>query len=550
MIHLLQLFESYSWALILVTVVICLAGTKLLFVVLELIGRKHDIRDVPGPVDNASRLYGNLPEFLLSQPYGKYEFKWGEQYGFTYRLKGCFSEDYLFTSDPVTLRYIVNDPRLFDFPHSRQFLALMLFGEEGVLAQWTGGDTHRRIKNAFTPAFTMARLQPYVPVIRDIARSAADKLMDQYLMNQQDTHAKIDVFQLLQHTTSDIIGEVGFGHKFNAVETDGGDEIAQSHRSVIILGSKRSKGAIFGDSILSCLPRVVLKQMLRLPVEPFKTLSRFRSIADKWSTELLKASLSEDDGNTEAGLVGFVASSNKDQKREQQLSFKEISRQTPTLLAAGQETTANAISWSLYELAKRPAWQEEIRKEINEAQAIETDSSLDKLKYLNAHIKETLRFYPSVPNTERMAFEDTVLPLSQPITTTSGRVITELPIQKGQHIYFGIASYNRNPRIWGPDAHVFDPSHWLDGRYDSGNLPGSIGPYANLATFVGGARTCLGWRLAVVEMQIVISELVSKFRFSFNPGEENNIVYGFALSLLPLDARSGNPCLPLLVQPT
>ncbi|KAF9255452.1 hypothetical protein L218DRAFT_884094, partial [Marasmius fiardii PR-910] len=34
---------------------------------------------------------GNLPELLLTQPYGKSEFKWNEQFGSTYRIKGCFS---------------------------------------------------------------------------------------------------------------------------------------------------------------------------------------------------------------------------------------------------------------------------------------------------------------------------------------------------------------------------------------------------------------------------------------------------------------------------
>ncbi|KAF9257969.1 cytochrome P450 [Marasmius fiardii PR-910] len=552
MIHLLLHLPEYSWTHAFLTVVICLAGTFLL-AVLELIRRKRDdIRGIPGPVNSASWLYGNLPDLLLSQPYGKSEFKWGEQYGFTYRIKGCFLEDHLFTSDPLTLRYILNDSKLFDFPPSRRFLAMMLFGEEGILAQWTGGDTYRRIKNAFSPAFTMARLQPYIPVIRDIARKAADKLMDQYLKSEQqdsESNVEIEVFDFLQHITSDVIGEVGFGYKFNAVETNGGDEVAQSHRSVIMLGSKRSKGAIFGDSIVSRLPRAVFRQMLRLPTEPFKTLVNFRSITDKWSTELLNSSLSEDDRSMEGGLIGLVASTNKHQKGEK-LSFKEISRQAPTILVGGQETTANAISWSLYELAKRPAWQDQIRKEVNAAQATEMDSNLDKLKYLNAHIKETLRLYPSVPHTERMAFEDTILPLSQPITTTSGRVIHELRIKKDQNIYFGVASYNRNPLVWGSDAHEFDPLRWLDGRCDVGNLPGSIGPYSNLATFAGGTRTCLGWRLGVLEMQIVISELVSKFRFSFNPGQENDIILGFALSLLPLDAKSKNPGLPLLVQPT
>ncbi|KAF9259684.1 cytochrome P450, partial [Marasmius fiardii PR-910] len=169
----------------------------------------------------------------------------------------------------------------------------------------------------------------------------------------------------------------------------------------------------------------------------------------------------------------------------------EICQQTTGLLLAGQETTANAIAWALFELAKRPAWQDQIRAELNDS-GQDVDSRLEKLECLNAHIKEILRFHTSVPLTERVVLEDTVLPLSQPITTTSGRVISDLPVQKGQIIYIGVGAYNRDPRVWGPDANLFQPSRWLDGRYNTENLPASIGPYANLATFVGGARTCLG----------------------------------------------------------
>ncbi|KAF9259681.1 cytochrome P450, partial [Marasmius fiardii PR-910] len=157
----------------------------------------------------------------------------------------------------------------------------------------------------------------------------------------------------------------------------------------------------------------------------------------------------------------------------------EITQQAGTLLLAGQETTSNALAWALFELAKNPTWQDQIRKQIMESYDT-LDSSLDKLEYLNAHIKETLRFHSTVPLSERMAFDDTVLPLSHPITTTSGRVISELPVRKGQIIYLGVASYHRNPHVWGPDTNIFQPPRWLDGRYDSGTLPVSIGPYANL----------------------------------------------------------------------
>ncbi|KAG7094533.1 hypothetical protein E1B28_005361 [Marasmius oreades] len=465
----------HPWALAILTVVV-LVGTYSL--VIHWFSRRNPhIRDIQGPVDSASWLYGNFHQLYLVQPYGKFEYPWQEKYGSVYRIKGCFSEDLLFISDPAAVRYVLNDARTFDYPPNRMFIAMSLFGGKGLLALRMGGDTHRRIKNAFSPAFTLARLQSYIPTMRDIARKAIDKLTQEYLekCEQGDSNVTVDIFQILQNVTSDIIGETGFGHKFNAVETDGGDEIARTHQNVISLGSSRTKSGLVADGVTRHLPRIILSSMLYLPTETIKTLHNFQKLTQKWSAALLR----DDEMCTDATIVGFVASANKNQKRDQ-LSFDEISAQTPTLLAAGQETTSNTLCWALYELAKRPTWQDQIRKEINEAQG--SESSLDQLEYLNAHIRETLRLYAAVPNTERVAFEDAILPLSQPLTTASGRVITQLPIRKGQSVFVGIASYNRNPQVWGPDADVFDPLRWLDGRCDSESLPG-IGPYSNLSLF-------------------------------------------------------------------
>jgi len=44
---------------------------------------------------------------------------------------------------------------------------------------------------------------------------------------------------------------------------------------------------------------------------------------------------------------------------------------------------------------------------------------------------------------ERVVAKDSVLPLSDPITTASGKLITEIPVRKGQHLVIAISSYHR-----------------------------------------------------------------------------------------------------------
>ncbi|KAL0575937.1 hypothetical protein V5O48_006049 [Marasmius crinis-equi] len=185
---------------------------------------------------------------------------------------------------------------------------------------------------------------------------------------------------------------MGFGHKFDSVETGGGDEIARSHKDIVALGWKPSSAAIIADSFLAYFPRVFQNSLLRLPTSAMQTLLHFRTISEKWSTDLLRTNIAlettQSRGGEESaastGLMASVAAANVYTKERDKLTFDEIAHQTATILVSGQDTTGNTLAWALYEIAKRPKWQDKVRQEIVEAGP---DPSPDKLEYLNAHIK-------------------------------------------------------------------------------------------------------------------------------------------------------------------
>jgi cytochrome P450 len=108
-------------------------------------------------------------------------------------------------------------------------------------------------------------------------------------------------------------------------------------------------------------------------------------------------------------------------------------------------------------------------------------------------IKEALRMHPVLFTGAKQAFEDEVIPLSQPLKLPDGRSITEIPVSKGQNIWINIPGYNRLPGIFGENVHEFDIDRWLDGRLD--DLPGLVGAYGNLATFGHGPHLCIGEHL-------------------------------------------------------
>ncbi|KAJ6517886.1 hypothetical protein C8R47DRAFT_959926 [Mycena vitilis] len=93
------------------------------------------------------------------------------------------------------------------------------------------------------------------------------------------------------------------------------------------------------------------------------------------------------------------------------------------------------------------------------------------------HSQEVLRYFPAVPLSDRIVSEDTVIPLSEAITTTTGERLDKIPVQKGQILTMALAAYQRLPSRWGDDADEFKPSRWLDGKTYQGE---AISPYANL----------------------------------------------------------------------
>jgi cytochrome P450 len=77
-------------------------------------------------------------------------------------------------------------------------------------------------------------------------------------------------------------------------------------------------------------------------------------------------------------------------------------------------------------------------------------------------------------------------------------VLDEVFVKKGQHITIAIAAYNRSKDVWGDDADEFKLERWLPGgsaiKDDGSAGVGKTGMYAGLMSFLGGSRSCVGYR--------------------------------------------------------
>ncbi|KAJ7147999.1 cytochrome P450 [Mycena filopes] len=477
------------------------------------------IHDIAGP-ESKSWTFGNLADLLLPASYGENEFAWTRLFGAVYRIKGCFGQERLVVSDPVALQYITNSPNFQLGP----VLAVMrgwLYDRNAVIT--VRGEEHKRLRKALNVGFTAAAVRKYQPVFENLAQWISEQL-DAKVDNSAS--AEVDVCPILSGGALRAITDVALGCP---VEDLGAEFLAVNTR----LLSTRSVGQIIFDAIAMHVPRPILSAMLHLPTPAFRALrtSKFLSRREGW--RLVREKLGAPEGSHDADIYSLLLHSGAEEDGKKSLLPEELVAQTSLILLAGQDTTSNTLAFGLLELARRPDLQAKLRKEITSAiSGSGGDVAYDNMPLLNAFIKETLRMYPAAALSERVALQDSVIPLGETITTASGKKIDAIPVGKGQVVMLGVAAYQRYDSCWGANAEEFDPERWLDGRV----LPGkALGPYANLLSFFAGPHTCVGWRFAILEMQTVLCQLVGKFEFSLV--DEAPFRLRLATTLLPLDSK-------------
>lgn len=475
------------------------------------------ISQVPGP-ESKSFLYGNLPELFQAQA-AEVDFKWQRMYGDVIRIRAPLGEDRLLISDPKALQHIYHTTSYsFSKPPSRVEISRLIFGP-GLTN--VDGDDHKRHRKVMLPGFGGPESKSFFPTFFACAEKMSQKWKDSIEISQ-DQSAVLDAASWISRATLDAIGQAAFDYQFGALD-DSDNALAKAYTNLFfdIFGTM-TKGAILSLSIMDHLPSKVVSFLMRQ--FPSGRLNHGLLI-NKLSTVVAKELVDQRfdallEGKGRRDVMSLLVKANASESPKTQLEERELLGQMNIIILAGHETTTNTLCFALIELCKRPELQERLRKEIRATERVIHDrgdtqftpSDFESMPFLSAMIKETLRFHPVAYNIYRVAEKDDVLPLSTPITTTSGKVLHELPIPKGLHIDASIAAYNRNKEIFGDDADVFDPDRWL--RDASPKTKTALGVYANLFTFAGGSRSCIGWRFAVMELHAFVIELLSNFEFS------------------------------------
>lgn len=201
----------------------------------------------------------------------------------------------------------------------------------------------------------------------------------------------------------------------------------------------------------------------------------FAEIQERWSTAY----------QSQTDILALLLAARDEQG--QPLTDIELRDELLTLLFAGHETTATALSWALYWILSLSQVKETLVAEIHRLGQPADPGAIAKLPYLTAVCQETLRLYPVAMN----GFPRNVL---QPME------IAGYPLERGSVVIPAIYLAHHRPQVY-PEPQQFRPERFLEQQFS---------PYEYLP-FGGGDRRCIGAAFALYEIKLVLFSLLSRF---------------------------------------
>ncbi|RUP09200.1 cytochrome P450 [Hyphomicrobium sp.] len=211
----------------------------------------------------------------------------------------------------------------------------------------------------------------------------------------------------------------------------------------------------------------------------------------------------------------------KDPDTGEPMSDELIADNLATFLFAGHETTAKALTWTLYVLARAPEWQQRVREELD--LVIGTGrvdaATIGKLPVTTRVLKEVLRLYPPAPVMTRVTAENVNL----------GGTFLPSPTL----VVIPIFIVHRHRSLW-EDPDRFDPDRFLpenEARY----------PRTQFMPFGYGQRVCIGSSFAILEATAILATLLRSMSFEWDGRHAPEPV-----SRVTLRPKGG---MPLIVRP-
>ncbi|KAG7090720.1 hypothetical protein E1B28_009812 [Marasmius oreades] len=463
------------------------------------------LRNLPGP--EASLFTSHAVNVVDPQRSVIYNRKYREDYGKTFKVHGFGGYDLrLMSFDVRTITYILNSPTYEKPKISRGLLATFL--GRGIFTM--EGAEHAFQRKIIAPAFATQSIKELMPIFFHEAQSLRDKWEELVLPSKSTSdapgHTLLDVSHWAARSTFDCFGLACLDYNFRAVQGETG-ELYTAFRTVFDLVNEKKVLRLVFPILDRIWPDRIAREIKKHLAVIYRT---GQEVVDRKREEI------QDEKYKSKDFLSLLIKSNLSTDSNKRLTDSDLLDQITAFLFAGSDSTGLSISFCLLYLAEHPEYQTRLRDEIASATTNHDIAAgdyppIDSYPFLNAVVRETLRLYPSVHSTIRVATKDDVIPVSHPVVMQDGTVIPaggSFPIRKGSAIHIPIEGLNYSQDIWGPGSLKFRPERWMSDT-ESPSFPG----LSNVMTFSLGGHACPGWRFALAEMKVFLIIVLPRFRF-------------------------------------
>ncbi|KAK0109972.1 hypothetical protein ONS95_002639 [Cadophora gregata] len=391
-------------------------------------------------------------------------------------------------------KYSFSDPEIVKqiYGHGSKFVKAPFYGPFGNpdyvhadLFSEQDPNRHAAKRRKVASLYSMTTLLSYEPFVDKCNATFCQKLS-----NFAADEVSFDVPQWMQFYAFDVIGEISVGQSFGFLDGKREhDNILEAIHQSMVYGSR--VGLFPGLHPVIC--KIAAIAGFPTPVQAVIAYIN----AQREARETGLAHSDRDDFLTKL----------RDLREKGKLGDPDIFNSLGANIAAGSDTTGVTMSTVVYYLARSKDKAETLQREIDMLEAGRTLSSpvtfqeCQKLPYLQAVLKETLRIHPATGQ------------LLSRLVPPGGAILSGQHFPEGVEVGTSPWLIHFDPNIFGSNVHEFRPERWLEDAERARTMESS------LLTFGAGARTCLGKNISLLEISKLTFQLFSKFNFDLSEPE-------------------------------
>ncbi|KAM7365510.1 hypothetical protein PAMP_016430 [Pampus punctatissimus] len=369
----------------------------------------------------------------------------------------------------------------------------------GHLRPWLGGslllsngEEWSRRRRLLTPAFHFDILKDYVAKFN----TSADTMHEKWRRLVAEGRTNLEMFDHVTLMTMDSLLKCAFSYNSNCQQSTSEYVSAIVELSDLIIDRrhrilhhcdwiywKTQQGKRFKNALS------IVHRFTSEVVQKRRALISQQTQTDSQSTSTTARQRKKD-------FVDIILMSKDEDGKG--LTDEEIQAEASTFMFAGHDTTASAICWTLYNLARHTHYQERCRQEVmdlmqgRDGHEIQWED-LSNLPFTTMCIRESLRLHSPVQAVTRQYTQDMTLPGSQTV-----------PI--GAICLVSIYGTHHNPAVW-TNPHEFNPL-----RFDPTNTEGRASHA--FIPFSSGPRNCIGQKFALAELRVVVALTLLRFHLA------------------------------------